>query len=41
MSDPLGPLPESTPIDPETGDLRVEWRRFLKKLRDIVRELQG
>lgn len=40
MSD-LPPLPTSTPIDPNTGDWRPEWQRFMKQMRDIVRGLQG
>jgi hypothetical protein len=39
MPNTLPPIPESTPIDPSTGDWRPEWKRWLRRLYDIVKEL--
>lgn len=35
----LPPLPQSTMIDPDTGQLREEWRRYLAALDKIIRRL--
>lgn len=36
----LPALPESAPVDQQTGQLRPEWRRWLKQLEQIIRDYE-
>lgn len=33
----LDAMPQSSPIDPKSGQLRPEWRRWLKQVDTVLR----